>query len=417
MFFERRKYLNELISSEGNGMIKIVTGIRRCGKSFLLFNIYKNHLLDRGVAVDHIIEVNLEDRLNKKLRDPDVLLEYIYHHIKDNGKYFILLDEVQMVPEFEDVLNSFLNKENIDVFVTGSNAKFLSKDVITEFRGRGWEVRVHPLSFAEYYEVIGGDIQLALNDYYLYGGLPAVAAIESKQKKQDYLTDVYKMVYLKDVIQRNHLRNEQGLQVLVRILASSIGSSMNIKKIANTFKSQSNVEVSPTTISAYIEHLQDAFIISEALRYDVKGRKYVGTESKYYFEDVGIRNAVIGFRQIEFNHSMENVVFNELQGLGYTVDVGMVEVMKRNAEGKQYRTRLEVDFVVNRHDLRLYIQSAYRITDQDKMNQEQASLLHIPDAFRKIIIDGDRYISNYNNTGVMMMGICDFLLHSNTLLQ
>lgn len=417
MFFERRKYLNELISLEGNGMIKIVTGIRRCGKSFLLFNIYKNHLLDRGVAIDHIIEVNLEDRLNKKLRDPDVLLEYIYHHIKDNGKYFILLDEVQMVPEFEDVLNSFLNKENIDVFVTGSNAKFLSKDVITEFRGRGWEVRVHPLSFAEYYEVIGGDIQIALNDYYLYGGLPAVAAIESKQKKQDYLTDVYKMVYLKDVLQRNHLRNEQGLQVLVKILASSIGSSMNIKKIANIFKSQSSVEVSPTTISAYIEHLQDAFIISEALRYDVKGRKYIGTESKYYFEDVGIRNAVIGFRQIEFNHSMENVVFNELQGLGYTVDVGMVEVMKRNAEGKQYRTRLEVDFVVNRHDLRLYIQSAYRITDQDKMNQEQASLLHIPDAFRKIIIDGDRYISNYNNDGVMMMGICDFLLHSGTLLQ
>lgn len=417
MFFERKKYLNELISLEGNGMIKIVTGIRRCGKSFLLFNIYKNHLLNRGVTIDHIIEVNLEDRLNKKLRDPDVLLEYIYNHIHDDQKYFVLLDEVQMVPEFEDVLNSFLNKENIDVFVTGSNAKFLSKDVITEFRGRGWEIRVHPLSFAEYYEVIGGDIQLALNDYYLYGGLPAVAAIESKQKKQDYLTDVYKMVYLKDVLQRNHLRNEQGLQVLVRILASSIGSSMNVKKIANTFKSQSSVEVSPTTISAYLEHLQDAFIISEALRYDVKGRKYIGTESKYYFEDVGIRNAVIGFRQVEFNHSMENVVFNELRGLGYTVDVGMVEVMKRNAEGKQYRTRLEVDFVVNRHDLRLYIQSAYRIADQDKMNQEQASLLHIPDAFRKIIIDGDRYVSNYNNAGVMMMGICDFLLHSNTLLQ
>lgn len=417
MFFERKKYLNELISLEGNGMIKIVTGIRRCGKSFLLFNIYKNHLLNRGVTIDHIIEVNLEDRLNKKLRDPDVLLEYIYNHIHDDQKYFVLLDEVQMVPEFEDVLNSFLNKENIDVFVTGSNAKFLSKDVITEFRGRGWEIRVHPLSFAEYYEVIGGDIQLALNDYYLYGGLPAVAAIESKQKKQDYLTDVYKMVYLKDVLQRNHLRNEQGLQVLVRILASSIGSSMNVKKIANTFKSQSSVEVSPTTISAYLEHLQDAFIISEALRYDVKGRKYIGTESKYYFEDVGIRNAVIGFRQVEFNHSMENVVFNELRGLGYTVDVGMVEVMKRNAEGKQYRTRLEVDFVVNRHDLRLYIQSAYRIADQDKMNQEQASLLHIPDAFRKIIIDGDRYVSNYNNAGVMMMGICDFLLHSDTLLQ
>lgn len=417
MFFERKKYLNELISLEGNGMIKIVTGIRRCGKSFLLFNIYKNHLLNRGVTIDHIIEVNLEDRLNKKLRDPDVLLEYIYNHIHDDQKYFVLLDEVQMVPEFEDVLNSFLNKENIDVFVTGSNAKFLSKDVITEFRGRGWEVRVHPLSFAEYYEVIGGDIQLALNDYYLYGGLPAVAAIESKQKKQDYLTDVYKMVYLKDVLQRNHLRNEQGLKVLVQILASSIGSNMNVKKIANTFKSQSSVEVSPTTISAYLEHLQDAFIISEALRYDVKGRKYIGTESKYYFEDVGIRNAVIGFRQVEFNHSMENVVFNELRGLGYTVDVGMVEVMKRNAEGKQYRTRLEVDFVVNRHDLRLYIQSAYRITDQDKMNQEQASLLHIPDAFRKIIIDGDRYVSNYNNAGVMMMGICDFLLHSNTLLQ
>lgn len=411
MVFGRKKYLEQLISLEGNGMIKIITGIRRCGKSFLLFNLYKDYLLNKGIRADHIIEVNLENRRNKKLRDPDMLLEYIDSKILDEAHYYVLLDEIQLVPEFEDVLNSYLSMPNVDVYVTGSNAKFLSSDVITEFRGRGWEIRVHPLSFAEYYEAVGGDEQRTLNDYYLYGGLPAVALMDSDQQKQDYLTEVFETVYLKDVLQRNHLRKVNGLRELVRILASSIGSGLNVKKIANTFKSESNMDVSPITIASYLEHLQDAFIVNEAMRYDVKGRKYIGTETKYYFEDVGVRNAIIGFRQIEMNHSMENVIYNELRHLGYTVDVGMVEVMKRDAEGKQYRTRLEVDFVVNRHDQRLYIQSAYRIPDKEKMEQEQASLLHIPDAFRKIIIDGDRYTSNYNNNGVLMIGVCDFLMH------
>ena len=415
MVFERKEYIEQLVALEGNGMIKIITGIRRCGKSYLLFKLYKQNLLERGVQKDHIIEVNLEDRLNKKLRNPDALLEHIFGRIIDSEKYFVLLDEVQMVPEFEDVLNSFLNKENVDVYVTGSNAKFLSKDVITEFRGRGWEIRIHPLSFKEYYEVIGGERLFALEQYYLYGGLPAVALLDSPSLKQNYLKGVYETVYLRDVLQRNHLRNADGLNELVRILASAMGSSTNVRKIVNTFKTEAGMDISPNTISNYLEHLEDAFIISEALRYDVKGRKYIGTETKYYFEDIGIRNAVIGFRQIEFNHTMENVIYNELCRMGYTVDVGMVEVMKRDEEGKQYRSRLEVDFVVNRHDERLYIQSAYRLPDNEKMRQEQASLLSVPDAFRKIIIDGDRYHTNYNNDGVLIMGVYDFLLESHVL--
>lgn len=413
--FERKEYIEELVSLEGNGMIKIITGIRRCGKSFLLFKLYKQNLLERGVEKERIIEVNLEDRMNKKLRDPDALLEHIYGRIIDSDKYFVLLDEVQMVPEFEDVLNSFLDKENVDVYVTGSNAKFLSKDVITEFRGRGWEIRIHPLSFKEYYEVIGGDRRVALEQYYLYGGLPKVALLDSPVLKQNYLKEVYETVYLRDVLQRNHLRNTDGLNELVRILASTMGSSINVRKIANTFKTEAGMDISPNTISKYLEHLEDAFVVSEALRYDVKGRKYIGTETKYYFEDIGIRNAVIGFRQIEFNHTMENVIYNELCRKGYTIDVGMVEVMKRDADGKQYRSRLEVDFVVNRHDERLYIQSAYQIPDSEKMQQEQASLLSVHDAFRKIIIDGNRYRSNYNNDGVLIVGIYDFLLQSESI--
>lgn len=429
MLFERKEYLQKLISCEANGMIKIITGIRRCGKSFLLFELYKQSLLSRGVPADHIIEMNLEDRRNKKWRDPDSLLEYIDNRLPEEvrntwgydkpiatkDRYFVLLDEIQLVPEFEDVLNSFLKMGRVDVFVTGSNAKFLSKDVITEFRGRGWEIRVHPLSFKEYYEVIGGEKLVALEQYYLYGGLPGVMQKNSPQEKQSYLEEVLETVYLRDVMERNHLRNSDGMREMLRILASSMGASLNVRKIANTFKSETNIGIKPETLSAYLQHLQNAFLIGEALRYDVKGRKYIGTESKYYFEDVGIRNAIIGFRQIEFNHTMENVVYNELCRMGYTVDVGMVTLMKRDASGKQYRTRLEVDFVVNRHDQRLYIQSAYRLPDNEKMQQEQASLLNVPDAFRKIIIDGDRYHSNYNNDGVLIVGIYDFLLDSQAL--
>jgi len=410
MYFERKQYLNQLTSAEGNGMIKIITGIRRCGKSFLLFNIYKQHLLSNGIPADHIIEVNLEDRRSKKLRDPDALLEYIDSQMKDANRYYILMDEIQLVPEFEDVLNSYLHVENAEVFVTGSNAKFLSKDVITEFRGRGWEIRVHPLSFAEYYAGVGGEKQEALENYYLYGGLPAVAQLDSPEDKQKYLKEIYETVYLKDVLQRNHLKNAEGMQELVRILASSMGSSLNGLRISNTFKSVSHVEIGVKTINNYLEFLQDSFIISEALRYDVKGRKYIGTETKYYFEDIGIRNAVIGFRQIEFNHTMENVIFNELCRMGYNVDIGLVESFSRDDKGKTIRKNLEIDFVVNRHDQRVYIQSAYRMPDEEKLNQELASFRNVSDGFRKILIVGDQYTSHYNEEGIYMMSLFDFLL-------
>ena len=370
MYFERKSYLQQLISAEGNGMIKVITGIRRCGKSFLLFDIFKKHLLSRGVQEDHILQVNLEDRRNKRLRNPDNLLKYIDRQMVDRQMYYILLDEIQLVAEFEDVLNSYLHVANAEVYVTGSNAKFLSKDVITEFRGRGWEIRVRPLSFAEYYETVGGERAEALETYYLYGGLPGVAQMKTPVEKQNYLREIYETVYLRDVIERNHLRSADGMRELVRILASGIGASTNVRRIANTFKSVAGIEIGPNTISRYLEHLQDAFIISEALRYDVKGRKYIGTETKYYFEDMGIRNAILDFRQIEFTHTMENVIYNELRRLGYSVDVGQVETMKRNAEGKNVRSNLEIDFVVNRHDERIYIQSAYALPDKEKENQE-----------------------------------------------
>lgn len=391
-------------------MIKVITGIRRCGKSFLLFNIYRRHLIDNGVSADHIIEVNLEDRRSKRLRDPDNLLEYIDSKIVDKGKYYILLDEIQMVSDFEDVLNSYLHIDNVEVYVTGSNARFLSKDVITEFRGRGWEIRVRPLSFAEYYAGVGGDRHEALENYYLYGGLPAVSQIADPGDKQKYLTEVYETVYLKDVLQRNHLRNADGMREIMRFLASAMGSSINVQRISNTFRSNGNVSISVNSISHYLEHLQDSFIISEALRYDVKGRKYIGTESKYYFEDMGIRNAIVGFRQIEFNHTMENVIYNELCRMGFSVDVGLVETFSCNDEGKTVRRNLEIDFVVNRHDQRLYIQSAYRMPDEQKRNQELASFRNVQDGFRRVLIEGDRYMTHFNDDGVMVMGLFDFLL-------
>lgn len=410
MHFNRSFYLNQLISADGNGMIKVITGIRRCGKSFLLFNIFRGYLLEKGVPENHIIQVNLEDRRNKKLRNADNLLEHIDGLMSDADKYYILLDEIQMVPEFEDVLNSYLSISNAEVYVTGSNAKFLSRDVITEFRGRGWEIRIHPLSFSEYYETAGGEKTEALEAYYLYGGLPAVHQFQTAEEKQNYLREIYETVYLKDVLDRNRLKNPEGMRELVRILASGMGASVNAKRIANTFKSVGGVDIAPATIGRYLEFLQDAFFINEALRYDVKGRKYIGTETKYYFEDTGIRNAVVGFRQLEFTHTMENVVYNELRRLGFSVDVGLVETFRRNTEGKLQRNNLEIDFVVNRHDERLYIQSAYAMPDKDKMEQEQASLLQVGDGFRKIIIAGDKFSSRYNENGILIMGLYDFLL-------
>ncbi|WP_039857995.1 ATP-binding protein [Segatella buccae] len=410
MLFERKYYLSQLQNADGNGMIKIITGMRRCGKSFLLFNIFRKSLLERGIHEDHIIKVNLEDRRNKKLRNPDALLEHIDKLMTDTEKYYILLDEVQLVSEFEDVLNSYLDVPNAEVYVTGSNAKFLSRDIITEFRGRGLEVRIHPLSFAEYYEVIGGEKAEALDQYYKYGGLPAVAGMKRAKDKQNYLREIFETVYLRDVIDRNHLKNADGLRELVRILASTMGASTNVRRISNTFKTAAGIDVAPATIAKYIECLQDAFIISEALRYDVKGRKYIGTETKYYFEDLGIRNAVVEFRQFEPTHIMENVVYNDLCRNGFSVDVGLVESFKRDNNGKLTRRNLEIDFVVNRHDERLYIQSAYALPSKEKVDQEQASLLQVSDGFRKIIIAGDHYSTGYNENGILVIGLYDFLL-------
>lgn len=410
MLFERKYYLEQLLRADGNGMIKVITGIRRCGKSFLLFNLFRQHLLKNEVDEDHIIQVNLEDRRNKKLRDPDALLQHIDSLMVDGEKYYIMLDEVQQVKEFEDVLNSYLSVPNAEVYVTGSNAKFLSKDIITEFRGRGWEIRIHPLSFAEYYEVVGGEKGEALEMYYRYGGLPAVAQLERADEKQNYLREIFETVYLRDVLERNRLKNPDGMRELIKVLASTMGASTNVRRISNTFKTMAGIEITSATITKYIECLQDAFFVSEALRYDVKGRKYIGTETKYYFEDMGIRNAILEFRQIEPTHAMENVVYNELCRNGFSVDVGSVESFRRDKDGHLKRRNLEIDFVVNRHDERLYIQSAYALPSKDKIDQEQASLLQVADGFRKVIIAGDRYSSGYNENGILMVGLYDFLL-------
>jgi len=416
MIFERDLYLQKLISADGNGMIKIVTGIRRCGKSYLLFNIFRSYLLSQGVAEDHIIGLAMDDRENKALLNPDRLLEYINSHlVKDGKKTYVILDEVQLVDEFVSVLLSLMHKANVETYVSGSNSRFLSKDVVTEFRGRGWEVRVRPLSFAEYYAGVGGDKLDALQDYYTYGGLPGVAIMPTNEAKIAYLNEVCQTIYLRDIIERNRLQNEDGLEQIFRVLASQMGSTVNANKIANTFLSATNLKISAHTITKYIEHLKDAFIVSEAMRYDVKGRKYIGADSKFYFEDPGIRNAILGFRQVEYTHLMENVLYNELCSRGYSVDVGLVEIWERTEDGKKQHKKLEVDYVVNLGSERIYIQSAYMLPDADKVAQEQRPLVSINDGFRKVIISGDYRGKFYNEEGVCRMGIYDFLLDTDSL--
>ena len=411
MEFNRDLYLQKLISASNNDMIKIVTGIRRCGKSYLLFEIFHNYLLSQGVKEDHIIGLALDDNRNKALRDPDKLLEYIDSHLIHDGQTsYVILDEVQTVDDFVGVLLSMTHMRNVQTYVSGSNSKFLSKDVVTEFRGRGWEIRVRPLSFAEYYEGVGGDKRDALEDYYTYGGLPAVAKLNTPEEKEAYLKDVYRAIYLKDIIERNHLQNEEGLEEIFRVLASSMGTAVNPTKIANTFKSVANIKISTHTITKYIEHLKDAFLVSEALRYDVKGRKYIGSDSKFYFEDPGVRNAIIGFRQVEYSHMMENVLYNELCARGYSVDVGLVEIWEKNEEGKIVHKRIEVDYVINRGSQRIYVQSAYSMPDEEKRDQEQRPLIKINDSFRKIIISGEHKGKFYNEEGVLRIGVFEFLL-------
>ena len=400
-----------LISGEGNNLVKIVTGVRRCGKSFLLFKLFRNYLTEKGVDEQHIIELSLDDLRNKKLRNPETLLEYIDSHLLNDKKTtYIILDEVQLVQDFVEVLLSLLHTPFVDVYVSGSNSKFLSKDVVTEFRGRGDEIRVYPLSFSEFYSAVGGDKSEVWKEYYTYGGLPQILEFDSEKKKSDYLKNLYELTYMKDVQERNHLRNADGLFKVVQMLASCIGSPTNPKRISDTFKTVEKKAVTDKTILNYIECLKDAFLIEEALRYDVKGRKYIGTETKYYFEDIGLRNAILNFRQQEEPHIMENIIYNELKYRGFNVDVGFVEAWENKSSGKSFRHGLEVDFVVNKGAERIYIQSAFKLPTDEKKEQEERPLLNINDSFKKIIITGENIKSKTDEKGILTIGLLDFLL-------
>lgn len=416
MIIKRDFYLSKLIQHKKNGLVKIITGIRRCGKSYLLFKLFRDHLLESGIKEDHIISVALDDFGNRKLQNPDELYNYVKSQIIDGEDYFILLDEIQLVPEFESVINGFMHIDNADIYVTGSNSKFLSSDIITEFRGRGDEIRVYPLNFSEFYSVYGGDFDNAWIMYCNYGGMPLCLSMETLADKAKYLTGLFDTTYLADIINRNNLRGNEEINELTDVLASSIGSLTNPLKIANTFASSKNVKLSANTISNYLTYLQDAFLVEKAVRYDIKGKKYINTPAKYYFVDMGLRNARLSFRQQEYTHIMENVIYNELRLRGYSVDVGVVENVGKE-EGFSVRKSFEVDFVVNLGNRRYYIQSAYNIPTEEKMAQEQASLLSINDAFRKIIIVNQPIMSGYNEQGILMLSLQDFLMNPEKVLN
>lgn len=416
MIITRQKYLDMLVAGQGNGLVKIVTGGRRCGKSFLLFQIFHKYLLQHGVDEEHLIEVSLDDRRNRKLCDPDALLDYLDSRIKSDGKTnFIFLDEIQLVDDFIGVLLSLMHTPNTEVYVSGSNSKFLSKDVVTEFRGRGQEIRIWPLSFSEYYGAVGGERSQAWKDYYTFGGLPQILSLGTERAKRSYLRDIYEVTYIKDIVERNKIKVPEGLRELVRILASGIGSSTNPTRICNTFQSVSQLQITDKTINEYISDIQDAFLIEEALRYDVKGRKYIGTETKYYFCDLGLRNIVLNLRQQEETHIMENVIYNELRMRGYLVDVGLVECWTTDENGKRKRSKLEVDFVVNNGPERVYIQSAFNMPTKDKEKQERRSLINIADNFRKVIVVKDDIKRKIDDDGVVTIGLFDFLLDEQSI--
>lgn len=415
MEINRGIYLDKLIRKKKNGLIKVITGVRRCGKSYLLFHLFHKHLLDSGVPENHIIEVALDDRSNKALRDPDALLRFIKENIRDKEDYYIILDEVQYLNEFEDVLNSLLHIRNADVYVTGSNSKFLSSDVITQFRGRGDEIHVYPLSFSEYVPACQGSVDEAWDDYLIYGGMPLILTMAEPEDKAAYLNALFQKVYISDIVERHDVRNKVELDELVDILASAIGSYTNQSKLVRTFKSVKGKTISDKTIKNYIDYLIDSFLISKAVRYDIKGKKYIGSPSKYYFEDVGLRNARLGFRQVEQTHLMENIIYNELRIRGYHVDVGVVEYYRANREGKRGKKHLEVDFVATKGSEKHYIQSAFTLPTADKVDQEQRSLLRIPDSFRKIVIVGDNIKVRRDENGIITIGLRNFLLDENSL--
>ena len=415
MEIKRDRYLNLLISKKHNGLIKVITGMRRCGKSYLLFTLFKDYLLSEGIEKNHIIEIAFDAYENKQYRDPDVLYPYLKEQIKDDGMYYVLLDEVQLLGEFEAILNSLTRMKNVDVYVTGSNARFLSKDVITEFRGRGDEVHMYPLSFAEFMSVYPGTKQDGWNEYMLYGGLPLVLSFTTPDQKIAFLKSLFEETYISDIVGRHNIRNKAELEELLNILSSAIGSLTNPEKLSATFRSVKNKKISSNTIKKYIDYLCDSFLIDSAVRYDVKGKKYIDTPVKYYFTDMGLRNARLNFRQLEETHSMENIIFNELKIRGFNVDVGVIMQYDTNEKGNSIRKQLEIDFVCNKGSKRYYIQSAYAIPDQAKMEQEQRSLMLTGDFFKRIIITKDTPAPYYNENGVLIMSVYDFLLNENSL--
>ena len=411
MEIRRDRYLERLIAHKGNGRVKIVTGIRRCGKSYLLFQLFKRHLIETGVKPNHIIEIQLEDRSNKELRNPDACLAFIKKQIKDQKPYYLLIDEVQLMDEFEDVLNSCLHIQNLDTYVTGSNSKFLSKDIITEFRGRGDEMYLRPLSFKEF-RTIQPDKPFddVWTEYMTFGGLPYCALLPTRVEKADYLKHLFDEVFLRDIIERNKIQNDAQLESLLNIISSAVGSLTNPKKLEDTFTSSGAGKLSAYTIKQYLDYLCDAFMIEQAERYDIKGKRYISTPYKYYFTDTGLRNARLNFRQLEETHLMENVMYNELCLRGYSVDVGVVEILERQEDGKYVRKQIEVDFVCNKADERVYVQSAFSIPTTEKRQQEERPLVNVGDGFRKVVVTKDNVIRHNDENGILIMSLQEFLM-------
>lgn len=415
MEIKRDSYLKKLIARKHNGLIKVVTGIRRCGKSYLLFHLFKNHLIENGVDQQHIIAIAFDTFKNRKYRNPEVFYPFVEEQIKDDKMYYLLLDEVQLLDEFESVLNGFIRIENVDVYVTGSNAKFLSKDIITEFRGRGDEISMYPLSFSEFMSAYPHSKYEGWNEYMLYGGLPSVLTYTENEQKISFLKMLFAETYIQDILGRNNIRNQDELEEVLNIISSAIGSLTNPKKLSDTFRSVKQKAISPITVKKYLDALCDAFLIDKALRYDIKGKKYINTPLKYYFTDMGLRNARLNFRQLEETHTMENIIFNELKIRSYNVDIGLVICNERNAGGNTVRKHLEVDFVCNKGSKRCYIQSAFAVPNQEKLEQEEGSLRRISDSFKKIIIAKDATSPRFTESGTLIMNIFDFLLNENSL--
>ena len=412
---KRDYYLQQMIKRKNNGLIKIVTGIRRCGKSYLLRKLFKNALLADGVASDHIIEMAFDLYDNIEYRDPKVFYPWIKEQLKDDAKYYILLDEVQMLGEFVSVLNGLADKKNCDVYVSGSNAKFLSRDIATEFGGRGDEIHMYPLSFSEFMSVYDGNKYDGWNEYISYGGIPLVVLANTEEQKVALLDNLFKETYIRDIVKRNKIRNVGEMEALLNILSSAIGSLTNPNKLKNTFKSVGNSKITPTTITKYIEYLEDAFLVESARRYDIKGKSYIGTPLKYYCMDMGLRNARINFRQMEVTHSMENVIYNELRMRGYSVDVGNLTIVENGKAAKAVKKQLEVDFICRKGSKKYYIQSAYLLETEEKIAQELRPLLKIHDSFKKIVITSNTPRPFYNEDGILMMSVYDFLLNAEFL--